>query len=58
MESAQEAAGLLLMSDRRLVLGQPLAVSLVADPNIMFPMIRGLTDVIKHFVVQLQDHLR
>lgn len=58
MESAQEAAGLQWMDGRWLVLGQPSAVSLVADPNVMFPVIGGLADVIKHFVVQLQDCLR
>lgn len=58
MESAKEAAGLPLMNDRWLVLRQPSAVSLVANPNIMFPVIRGLTDMLKHFVVQPQDCLR
>lgn len=57
MESTQEAADLQLMNDRGLIPGQSSAVSLVANTN-MFPVIRALRDVVKHFVVQLQDHLR
>lgn len=56
MERAQQAADLQLMNDRELIPGQSSAVSLVASTN-MFPVIRALTDVVKHFMVQLQDHL-
>lgn len=58
MKSAQEAAGLQLMNDRWWVLGQPSALPLAVNPDMMLPVIRGLTDVIKRFVIQLQDHLR
>ncbi|XP_074666470.1 uncharacterized protein LOC141917265 [Strix aluco] len=57
-ESLQKAACLQLMYDRRLVPQQPSPMLLIANPDQMTPLIRGLPDSLKSHAVQLQDRLR
>uniref|UniRef100_A0A8C8AQ15 Uncharacterized protein n=1 Tax=Otus sunia TaxID=257818 RepID=A0A8C8AQ15_9STRI len=57
-ESLQKAACLQLMHDRRLVPQQPSPMLLIANPDQMTPLIRGLPDSLKSHAVQLQDRLR
>uniref|UniRef100_A0A663LLW3 Uncharacterized protein n=1 Tax=Athene cunicularia TaxID=194338 RepID=A0A663LLW3_ATHCN len=57
-ESLQKAACLQLMHDRRLVPQQPSPMLLIANPDQMTPLIRGLPDSLKSYAVQLQDRLR
>ncbi|KFW61951.1 hypothetical protein AS28_02543, partial [Pygoscelis adeliae] len=58
IESLQKAACLQLMHDRRLVPQQPSPMLLIANPDRMTPLIRGLPDSLKLYAVQLQDRLR
>uniref|UniRef100_A0A663MVR0 Uncharacterized protein n=1 Tax=Athene cunicularia TaxID=194338 RepID=A0A663MVR0_ATHCN len=57
-ESLQKAACLQLMHDRRLVPQQPAPMLLIANPDQMTPLIRGLPDSLKSYAVQLQNRLR
>ncbi|KFQ94510.1 hypothetical protein Y956_13699, partial [Nipponia nippon] len=57
-ESLQNVACLQLLHDRRLVSQQLPLMLLNAHPDRMTPLIRGLPDSLKLYVVQLQDCLR
>ena len=55
MESIKKAACLQLTHDTHLVVCQPSPMLLIANPDRMTPLIKGLPDSLKVYAVQIQD---